>query len=345
MENNSSVSGVLNFEQLEKFCERFNLLPSQIKANFDGWRKLVLYTEELIFLFPRDPRGIEWLEKEALAYEIMESYDNLPVPKLVERVSDKEISYYDFVVVTRINGTAYAKFEDEVDKEDVRKMLLNLTQIIPLWHETVLKENQIKILKAPSKKVKNISLDNWEQAALDPGKVENALLYLQGVIEYWGKRFNFHLTELLISKAVFQKWSNCLSEIASLKPAFIHGDIHEDQILLESKETMIITGIIDWETVKFANPIWDFDLGEWGLKIWEWREFFSEFRREIWKIYLDKRKITLETLEGLDLFYSIYELLWVLRTPEKKCFPITGLNYEGSIQYYLEKLVNISEKI
>lgn len=345
MEYDSSVYGVLNYRQFEKFCKRFELLPSQVKANFEGWRKLILYTEELVFMFPRDPRGIEWLEKEALAYEILDIIDNLPVPKLIERVSDKEISYYDFVVATRINGTAYAKFEDEVDKQDVRKMLLNLTQIIPIWHETALEEDQSRILKVPSKKVKNISLDNWEQAALDPEQVENALLYLQGVVEVWGKRFDFQSTTLLASKEMLLKWSSCLSEIASLKPVFVHGDIHEDQILLESKETMIITGIIDWETVKVANPVLDFDLGEWGVKIWEWREFFSEFRREMWEIYLDKRKIDLESLEGLDLFYSMRELIWVLRTPEKEYFPITGLDYEGSIQYYLEKLVKISEKI
>ncbi len=345
MEIDYGVSGVLNYIQLEKFCKRFNLLPNQIKANFDGWRKLVLYTDKLIFLFPRDPRGIEWLEKEALAYEIMDISGNLPVPKLIERVSDKEISYYDFVVVTKIKGTAYARFEDEVDKQDVHRMLINLTQIIPLWHETVLEEDQIKILKVPSKKIEIISLGNWEQATLNPDQVENSLLYLQGVLEYWGNKFNFHSTDLLISKAIHLKWSNCLSEIASLKHVLIHGDIHEDQILLESKKSMTITGIIDWETVKFANPIWDFDFGEWGLKIWEWREFFSEFRREIWKIYSDKRKIDLKSFEGLDLFYSMRELLWVLKTPEKEYFPITGLDYEGSIQYYLEKLVNISEKI
>lgn len=296
-------------------------------------------------MFPRDPSGIEWLEKETLAYEIMTNYDNLPVPKLIERVSDKEISYYSFLVVTRIIGSPYAKFEDEVDLQDVRKMLHNLTQIISLWHEAELEEDKIEMLKVPSEMVKNISLDNWEQAVLNSEQTESAALYLQGVVEYWGNRFDFHSTDLLTSKNMLLKWSSCLSEIASLKPAFVHGDIHEDQILLESKETMMITGIIDWETVKVANPVWDFDFGEWGLKIWEWREFFSEFRREMWEIYLAKRKIDLESFEGLDLFYSMSELLWVLRTPEKVYFPITGLDYEGSIQYYLEKLVKISEKI
>lgn len=345
MEYDSSVFGVLNYRQFEKFYERFNLLPSQIRANFDGWRKLVLYTEDLVFMFPRDPTGVEWLEKEALAYEIMDVYDNLPVPKLIERVSDREISYYDFLVVSRIKGSAYARFEDEVNLQDVRKMFHNLTQIIPLWHEIELEEEQMEMLEVPSKIVKNIGLDNWQKAVLNPEQVENALLYLQGVVEYWGRRFDFHSTDLLASKEVFLKWSNCLSEIASLKPVFVHGDIHEDQILLESKETMTIKGIIDWETVKVANPIGDFDFGEWGLKVWEWREFFSEFRREMWEIYLAKRKIDLESLEGLDLFYSMSELLWVLRTPEKEYFPITGLDYEGSIQYYLEKLVKILEII
>ena len=345
MKNDYNVSGVLNYIQLEKFCKRFNFLPNQIKANFDGWRKLVLYTEELIFLFPRDPRGIEWLEKEALAYEILETNDNLPVPKLIERVSDKEISYYDFIVVTRMKGSSYTKFENEVEIQDVRKMLHNITQIIPLWHKLALDEEEIKKLEVPQKKSKNIGVDNWAQVVLVPKQVENAVLYFQGVLEYWGKRFNFHSTNLLTSKDILLRWTACLSEIANLKPVFVHGDIHEDQILIESKESMTITGIIDWETVKFSNPVWDFDFGEWGLKIWEWREFFSELRREMWEIYLEKREIKLESLEGLDLFYTMSELLWVIRTPEKEYFPITGLNYEDSILYYLEKLVKISEKM
>ena len=345
MEYDSSVLGVLNYAQFEKFYERFNLLPNQIKANFDGWRKLVLYTEELVFMFPRDPRGVEWLEREAIAYEVMNDIDTLPVPKLVERVSDEEISYYDFLVVTRIKGEAYSKYEDELKEEDVKKLLFKLAKVIPLWHNIDLEEIDISLLIKPEENTTNITIQNWEKTILNPEQVKEAILYIQGVIEYWGQNYNFQALDTLISKDTLSKWSLILEEIANMNQVLTHADIHEDQILLESKETMKITGIIDWETVGIMNPIWDFNFHEWGLKIWNWRHLFSDFRREMWRTYLCERQIELSSYEGLDLFYSLSELLVILKFPEKDIQVLTGENFENSIIFYLEKLVKITEKI
>ena len=345
MEYDISVLGVLNYAQFEKFYQRFNLLPKQIKANFNGWRKLVLYTDDLVFMFPRDPRGVEWLEKEAIAYEVMNELDILQVPKLVERVSDKEISYYDFLVVTRIKGEAYSLYEDELKEEDNRKLLFNLAKVIPLWHNIDLEEMDISLLVKPEENNTNITIQSWEKAILNSEQVKDAILYIQGVIEYWGKRYNFQALDSLISNDTLSKWSLILEEIANMNHVLTHADIHEDQILLESKETMKITGIIDWETVGIMNPIWDFNLHEWGLKIWDWRHLFSNFRREMWRTYLGERKIELSSDEGLDLFYSLSEFLVILKYPEKDMHVITGENFENSIIYYLEKLVKITEKI
>jgi len=259
MEYDSSVLGVLNHSQFEKFYERFNLLPTQIKANFNGWRKLILYTEELFFMFPRDPRGVEWLEKEAMAYKAMNDLDIPPVPKLVEIVSDKEISYYDFLVVKKIKGEAYSKYEDELKDEDVKKMLFELAKVISLWYNIDLEDIDISLLKKTEENTTNITIQNWEKAILNPDQVKEAILYIQGVIEYWGQKYNFQALDTLISNDSLSKWSIILEEIANMNKVLVHGDIHEDQILLESKETMKITGIIDWETVGIMNPIWDFN--------------------------------------------------------------------------------------
>ncbi|MBY9001086.1 MAG: aminoglycoside phosphotransferase family protein [Candidatus Heimdallarchaeota archaeon] len=345
MEYDSSVLGVLNYRQFEKFCERFNLLPHQIKVNFDGWRKLVLYTEELVFMFPRDPRGIEWLEREAIAYEAMNDLDLLPVPKLVERVTDKEISYYDFIVVTRKEGEAFAKYEDELKEEDVRKLLLELAKVIPLWHNIDLEGIDTSLFIKPEETPNNITTQNWEKAILNPEQVREAILYIQGVIEYWGQRYNFQSLDTLISNDSLSKWLTILEEIANMNHVLVHADIHEDQILVESKETMNITGIIDWETVGIMNPIWDFNFYEWGLKIWEWKHLFSDFRRETWRTYLCERQLELSSLEGLDLFYSLSEFLVILKYPEKDIHVITGKNFENSIKYYLDKLNKITKKI
>ena len=296
-------------------------------------------------MFPRDPRGVEWLEREALAYEVMNDLDILTVPKFVERVSDEEISYYDFLVVTRMKGEAYSKYEDELKEEDVKKLLFELAKSIPLWHNIDLEGIDISSLLKPEEDITNITIQNWEKAILNPKQVKEAILYIQGVIEYWGQRYNFQALDTLISNDALSKWLLILEEIANLNQVLTHADIHEDQILLESKETMKITGIIDWETVGIMNPIWDFNFHEWGLKIWDWKHLFSDFRREMWRIYLYERQIDLSSYEGLDLFYSLSEFLVIIKFPEKDIHVITGENFENSIIFYLEKLVKITEKI
>ena len=96
MEIDNSIFGVLNTDQLEKFCATTIVNPSDLQANFDGWRKLVLFTDERVFLFPRDPRGVEWLDVELTTYEFLNQFDNIPIPKFISRFKDKEISYYEF---------------------------------------------------------------------------------------------------------------------------------------------------------------------------------------------------------------------------------------------------------
>ena len=55
-------------------------------------------------------------------------------------------------------------------------------------------------------------------------------------------------------------------EIASQLPhVLVHGDIHEDQLLVVDGQ---ITGILDWETARVDHPFWDFDLCEWGTGLW-----------------------------------------------------------------------------
>ena len=98
---------------------------------------------------------------------------------------------------------------------------------------------------------------------------------------------------------------------------------------------MKITGILDWETVRIGNPVWEFNFYEWGYGIWDWRKKFNELRRMMWKIYLDKRGIKLENYEGLNVFYALSEFLKSLNKPIAE--------HENSIFLSLESLVEISE--
>ncbi|MHA2497897.1 MAG: aminoglycoside phosphotransferase family protein, partial [Candidatus Hodarchaeales archaeon] len=234
MKVDECIHAVLNHGQLEYFCEKFNLEASDIKSNFDGWRKLVLYTNDRVFIFPRDPSVVEWLEREILAYEIMDGFDHLPVPKLLERVNNSKISYYEFAVITRLNGIAYSKLEDEISLDDLTKMLLNLAKVIASWHEIPTKDLPAKIRQ---KNYLDETLYSWEIKALNPSTMMEAFAFVHKTILEYAEKYHKNLFEILRSDKTRSLWIACLKEIVSLPHVLLHADIHEDQILVESKET------------------------------------------------------------------------------------------------------------
>jgi aminoglycoside phosphotransferase (APT) family kinase protein len=341
MQANNCIHGVLNYDQLEHFCMRFNLEASNIHSNFKGWRKLVLCTNDRVFLFPRDPRGIEWLEREAMVYKIMNELDHLPVPKLIEIINDSDISYYKFVVITRLVGIPYSTLETDVSFKELTLLLSNLAKTITLWHE-------IPIESLPAKLNQDIKFDetrySWEKQILNPETTIKAFDYVYNTILKYTTKYQQNLLDTLGSERTRSLWLDCLKEIVALPHVLLHADIHEDQILVDSKKSMKITGILDWETAKIDNPVWDFNFLEWGFGIWKWWDYFSEFRRMMWKTYIEQRKIQLTSLEGLDLFYTLSEFLIVLQ-PEKNLARLIGKDLETSIKICLKKLGSITERL
>ncbi|MHA2224798.1 MAG: aminoglycoside phosphotransferase family protein [Candidatus Hodarchaeales archaeon] len=342
MKIDECIYSVLNYGQLEYFCKKFNLDASDIKSNFDGWRKLVLYTDDRVFMFPRDPRGIEWLEQEMTAYEIMAELDHLPVPKLISREKDLNISYYEFAVVTRLKGISYSKLEEGITFNDLSKMLINLAKVITLWHEIPVTDLPMKVKK--QKNFPDGTRYSWEIKALYPSTMKKAIDYIYDTILVYAEKYQKEYFRDLRRRRTLSLWMECIKEIVSLSHVFLHADIHEDQILVESKESMEICGILDWETIGIGNPVWEFNFFEWGFGIWDWWNHFSEIRRLMWKTYLDERGIQLSSLEGLDLFYTLSEFLIVLQ-PDKSLVRLIGKNLEKSVKMCLEKLVNITKRL
>ena len=328
------IYGVLNWQQFEYFCKRFNLKPTEIKTNFDGWRKIILYTEDRVFLFPRDPSVIEWLDVEISVYELLNNHKNLPVPFLIERVRDEKISFYEFAVVSRLKGLAYSKYEKDITFDKLEKMLENLAELFTLWHKIPLEEIPTKIKKRP---IFDASIYKWELKILNTSTMKEAFdSAFEELIKYIKKNGENNFKSLITEKTRIL-WEKCLREIVSLEPVFLHSDIHEDQILIDNLENMRITGILDWEIVRVGNPVWEFNFYEWGYGIWEWRKKFNELRRKMWKIYLDKREIELENYEGLNIFYALSEFLKSLEKPIAE--------HENSILLSLESLVEITREL
>ncbi|MHA1198030.1 MAG: phosphotransferase family protein [Candidatus Heimdallarchaeaceae archaeon] len=340
METDYSVFGVLNLEQFEKFCKRFQIDSKDIKANFDGWRKLVLYTEERVFLFPRDPRGVEWLDTEITAYEILNKYSNLPIPKFVERIEDEDISFYEFAEVSRLAGISYSKLEEKIDIQEVTNLQVNLVNLFAFWHNIPIQQLPLKITQ---RNIFDPSRYEFEIKLLNPATTKEALSYAyQKLLEY-SKQHQIDIT-VFSEESAMKKWEEIISEIVSLDDVLLHGDIHEDQILVRSKENMEITGILDWETVWIGNPIWEFNFFEWGYGIWKWWDNFLDIRRIIWKEYQEKRNLKLITDEGLSLIYTIFEFLIVLR-PDTSLRKLIGKDVEESAKKCIERLVKITKRI
>lgn len=334
MEIDNLVYGVLNYQQLENLCKRMSIPAENLKANFDGWRKLILYSDDKVFLFPRDPRGVEWLNIEIQAYEVLNEFNDIPVPVLFERVKDATISYYEFAVVSRLKGTAYSKFEPELTSRSVSKMLQNLANLFASWHNIPLESIPQKIKE---REQFNPKLYEWEIIILNHTTLKESLLSTYRILEDHFTKQGQELGKELLSKDTVDLWFDVLEEVVALTPVFLHGDIHEDQILIDSKENMEISGILDWETVWIGNPVWEFNFFEWGYGIWKWRKNFNDFRRMMWETYLSRRKIKLESLEGLNLFYALSEFLRSLDAPIAK--------NDESIALSLLSLTEVTQKI
>jgi hypothetical protein len=54
-------------------------------------------TSTEVFLFPRNPKYVKSLKKELDIYKEFSKLEQyIPIPKLIKKMHDKEISYYEF---------------------------------------------------------------------------------------------------------------------------------------------------------------------------------------------------------------------------------------------------------
>lgn len=335
MQNISSINAILNPQQLDFFLERFNLSQSEIKPNFSGWGKLVIEAKDFIFLFPRDPKTSEMLNRELTIYDFFNSLNSKILPTLIEKVHNENINYYDFGVVRKINGVPYSKFIDNVSYQQLHNFLLELTRVMLQWHSLKIGNLPSGIDYFRSKDTTNeITIENWGQKAIDKTTIQIAIKF------FWQKfqpfinqdEYSFEEVEL---KSKMEKY---LTELATIDSVLIHGDIHEDQIFVDPRNHATIMGIIDWGSVKIAHPIWDFDFGEWGSEIWQYRQHFAQFRAAMWKTYLNMRNIQNVSEESLHFFYTLHEIMESIRQKDKSEIGFSEKNFDETIKGYLSQL-------
>ena len=98
---------------------------------------------------------------------------------------------------------------------------------------------------------------------------------------------------------------------AQYSHVLVHGDIHEDQLLVVDGR---LTGILDWETARIDHPFWDFDLSEWGTGLWRHHRLeFSHLWSVAWRSYANERGLDRDP-SPLETAFRIRHALFVLDT-------------------------------
>jgi aminoglycoside phosphotransferase (APT) family kinase protein len=317
IEKQEALSAILIEPQLEILCREFGLRIEDLEPNFDGWSKLVIMAPEFVFLFPRHPRFNEELEKECQIYRAFESLGCVPLPRLVRIIDDERISYHRVAVTSRLKGVSVSSIETGMGVPEYETLLSNLGRLIAVWHEVPLKEIQgIVGPLVPEDHGKLADEYRWIDRALSPATMDETIDSVVCMTESMIGEFELDVHRVLLCEGNRGKWREVLRELAGLDEVLIHGDIASEQIIVRSAKDLEITGIVDWSTAAVAHPILDFNFWEWNHDIWRFRGSFPRLRRIMWKAYLDARGISLSTLEGLHLLYTLLELYWVAKTRE-----------------------------
>jgi aminoglycoside phosphotransferase (APT) family kinase protein len=134
----------------------------------------------------------------------------------------------------------------------------------------------------------------WLRRALDPGTTREAVA---------------EAADRLGRRERAAEWTEQLEVAADHHPVLVHGDIHEDQLLVVDDR---LSGILDWETARIDHPFWDFDLGEWGTGLWRrHRREFSRLWSVAWRAYATQRGLDTDSAP-LETAFRLRQALYVL---------------------------------
>jgi len=136
----------------------------------------------------------------------------------------------------------------------------------------------------------------WLRRALDPRSTGEAVA---------------EVAERLGCPNRLRQWSERLEAATQYPHVLVHGDIHEDQLLVLDEQ---LTGILDWETARIDHPFWDFDLSEWSTGLWRrHRPDFSRLWSVAWRSYASERGLDLDP-SPLETAFRLRHALFLLDT-------------------------------
>ena len=288
------VLAVIAPPRLERFRALLGLRDDEaITADFSGWSKLVLLSDDLAILFPRDQTQVEALDLEIEALRTLEGLGLAQVPQVVAVWNDPAVSANRVVVTRRLPGTMLDQRIDEIDAEELGGVLEQVARLAACWHEVdpgplVGRPDR---RSAPHRTVDELLSQHPSAPSADD---------LAGRV---GERLELDAATRLAVAAT-------LRHARALAPVVVHGDLHEGQILVD--DDLRVTGIVDWQTARVAHPFTEFDLGEWGSGTWQvHRRAFPDLRRRQWDAYAIARGLPADLGPTFEIFWSlVHALRW-----------------------------------
>ncbi len=266
---------------LARFRTLVKLGDAPLFVDFTGFNKYVLLTDDRVFLFPRQANNVEWFQRELATYRALEAAGLAIVPRLIGEWHDDAIYPFPFAAVTRLHGGRPTDASDVLDQ---------LGRAIAQWHQIA--PPDLPGARPPAHHDRADT--RWLRRALNPATSRSAAA---------------EAADRLGHPERLARWTDLLDAAARHRPVLVHGDIHEDQLLVVGGQ---LTGILDWETARIDHPFWDFDLGEWSTGLWRrHRRDFSGLWSIAWQSYARERGLDTD-VAPLETAFRLRQALHVL---------------------------------
>ena len=337
MKNSTALEAILIRPHLNRLCEEFGLTLGELEPDFTGWTKHIVKSPDLVFLFPRHPKYQCSLNIEIELYELFNELGGLPVPKLVTSVENCELSPYRFGVVTRLHGALLGTIERSLRSGDYVEVLRQVGRLAGIWHNLQL-GSETDFLKPLSQDLAGDHADSyrWMYKVLQLSSLGEVPCLVASLVREHATGVTEEKLKELTSATSIGKWQQALSKLGKMEDVLLHGDVHEDQILVRSDRDLEVTGILDWGNAGVGNPVLEFNFGEWGGDLWRYRDDFSAFREALWSEYLNTRGLDGPSWESVHLLYSLQELIWTMTA--RKPIGHGGPSYESEVRRLLRTL-------
>jgi len=306
------LPAILTPPQQRAFRARFGCDPARLTPCLEGYWKFVLLGRERVWLFARNHLAGREMSFEAGMMGWLASVPGVPAPPLIELARERGISPYPVIVAGRLTGVPLgARLRaGRCRAEELAALADGLGAMIARWHRAgALNPPDLPALAA-QRRPNRITRASWAHFVLDPARMEAALAFWQRALARHAPGEPRAALRPWLTGAAPAGWRTALQPLAELPPALVHGDIHEDQILLDPDAPDRIRGLLDWESARYRPPALEFNFNEWSKAIWiRLGPELELLRRRMWESYARRRGLAPETGEAMSLFYSLFGLL------------------------------------